>query len=126
MNDEQRELLDSVNNAFEELVNHGGLLARANAACCSGCSMAELEPVALEYEKPGYVYYHSQDLEQVVDYPNNPALFLRFVGLDTKMTNGLDTLSVGKMLYRALKRQQLEIDWNGTASQAIKVTLKEV
>jgi hypothetical protein len=105
---------DRLDRAFAAL-NSAGIVARQNFACCQNCGhdeiMDEVREAAETIDVRGYVFYHMQDTDSVLE---DGTLFLAFGGRD-------DQQAVAWEIVEALKREALDVEWNGEVSKRIVV-----
>lgn len=113
-----------LNNLFKEL-RKDGLVARQNFLCCGGCASSEIGSMAEKRGLPGGVYYHQQDADKLYgrDYfMQKPAeeVYLGYGALDEA---DIDSRQIGIMICVAASRVGLEVEWNGSSAQRVKVKL---
>ena len=107
--------------AFGEL-RKVGFLTKTNFSCCMTCAVAELGEIAEKRRRNRAVYWHRQDDEH---FRKTGQLCIRFCYLPPPGIEGdtkrLET-QIGEQVAAALRKQGLEVDWNGNPSVTIQVT----
>ena len=107
--------------AFGEL-RKVGFLTKTNFSCCMTCAVAELSEIAEKRHRNRAVYWHQQD---ETHFKKTGVLFLRYCYLPPPGIEGdtkrLET-EIGQQVAAALRKQGLEVDWNGNPSVTIQVT----
>ena len=132
----QRQHIDrkAVLRAFKAL-RKDKILARANHWCCQSCGGADLEgrmETRLKSGTPkwkGYAFWHNQTEERAFgrNYGYNRTLNIYYTGtkdLDDELTHSDDGMSseeIGYALYNALKKEGLNVVWDGNADNSIEV-----
>lgn len=113
---------DRLDAAFEALEAEG-IVARQDFSCCGTCGDGDIfDEIAAAAASPGatprgYVYYHQQTTESVVEYGD---MYLRFGSTE----EGEDSaLAIGWRIVAVLKASGLAVDWNGSWDRCIGVTL---
>ena len=108
--------------AFEELCKLN-IIALHNAGYTT--SDGEYEVVEVERQlrvlgkrSDGYCFYHEQDLARAI-VPENPNLMLAFQKVDN--SNDEITVAIGRKIVEVLQSYGFTIEWNGTATQKIKL-----
>ena len=103
-----------------------GSRPRMNFSCCGTCAPGEMvAEVGLGGPKVGYVYFHSQDAEAIVD----ENLFLGYGSLrDFSRGDGWDeeayaaaAVAVGNHVVDVLRDHGLTVVWDGTLTKRIRV-----
>ncbi len=112
-----------VQAAFVEL-RKVGFICKSNFSCCMTCATAELVDIAEKRRRNRACYWHHQDEEHFRD---TGLLFLRYcylprngVEVDTD-TTPLEK-QIGEQVATAMKKQGLEIEWDGDPSKTIVIT----
>ena len=118
---------DHLDRALDAM-ERDGILARENFACCMSCGTHEIQDDVANARSTGhavrgYVFYHQQDTEWVVD---TGCLYLAF-GATNPLPAGVTyddaTIAVGRGICAALEAEGLHVAWDGSPSQRIAVTL---
>ena len=107
---------DKLDEAFAEL-DRKGIVARQNFTCCQTCGHTEIGyeiDDALEYRPVrGYVFFHKQDTEHVVE---TDRLYLAYGAVDGKED---DSIEIGYEVLAVLRRAGLSVEWNGMIQKRI-------
>jgi hypothetical protein len=112
---------DRLNLAFAQL-ERMGIIARHNCAVCQGSGgkkiLEELDAARKRgrYVR-GYTFYHFQDLQSV---QSEGDLCLSYGASEDDVAA---SLRIGHEVVRALKRQGLKVEWDGTHATRIRVFL---
>lgn len=110
---------DKIDSAFSAL-EIKGIVARQNFACCQNCGNAEIGDEIEEFSKRkepiGYVFFHEQDTESVIE---TGTLYFSFGAL-----GGTDeeALGIGENIRDTLQQQGLTVNWNGSLDRRICIT----
>jgi hypothetical protein len=104
---------DRLDAAFAEL-EASGIVCRQNWTCCQTCGLAEigeeLEPVSR-----GYVFYHQQDTDRVVE----DGVLLLAYGACSDVKE--EQLAVANEIARTVRENGLQVDWDGSLEKRIMV-----
>lgn len=121
--------VDRVMRAFKSLRN-GGYIARGGERgykCCGGCGgsqiatdVARMTP-AKRAKVRGAVFYSSQDAEAFGHKGRKLHISYGKVSCHDLGEFGDDTVAVGEALATALRAEGLKVEWNGDASETVKV-----
>ena len=108
--------------AFYEL-RKKGFLAKINFSCCQTCGVSALYKEAKELidqgkSVKGYVFYHHQDQEELVETGHVYLAHGNFIELDP---SALSSLKVAKAVCQALKKAGLLYKWKNSESWRILV-----
>jgi len=106
---------DLLDKAFEQL-RRERIVALHHAGFNSRDGYDEVQDTLAEYPTvsfQGYCFYHSQDLDRVLD---GNGLFLAFGGLGE-----VEASQIGQRVDGILREQGLETDWNGDAQTRILI-----
>ena len=107
---------DKLDEAFAEL-DRKGIVARQNFTCCQTCGHTEIGyeiDDALEYRPVrGYVFFHKQDTEHVVE---TDRLYLAYGSVEGKED---DSIEIGHEVVAVLRRAGLSVEWNGMIQKRI-------
>lgn len=113
---------DRLELAFDMLEDKG-IVARQNFTCCGTCGAAEIGAEIEDYEanyRParGYVFFHQQDTENVVETGN---LYVSYGAAN----NGTDAvfLQIGQEIFETLKSVGLKVHWDGQLEHRIGITM---
>ncbi len=101
-----------VRDAFAALEAEG-VVARMSFTCCQTCGHAEIGDEKGAASR-GYVFFHQQDAEGLA--PGASEVFLAYGGFQVP-----DEV-VAREVVAALTSQGLAVEWDGTASQRVRVT----
>ncbi|TDC80312.1 hypothetical protein [Actinomadura sp. 7K507] len=111
---------DRLHRAFREL-DMSGIVARLDHTCCQNCGISELgEEVPRGEDRRGYVFAHRQDMEDAVP-GGSLALSYGVIGEGRQPPEA--QVEIGREVAAALRRHDLEVDWNGTPQKRIGVSL---
>lgn len=107
---------DRLNKAFD-LMEGVGIVARQNFTCCQTCGHAEIweeiEQTRQDGDVMGYVFYHMQDTDRVIE---EGRLYLAYGSAD----NADETsLRVAQLATQVLQKQGFKVDWNGSLDKRI-------
>ncbi|MFD8480106.1 DUF6891 domain-containing protein [Kitasatospora sp. NPDC059673] len=105
---------ERVARAFAAL-EAAGITARENFTCCRNCGHEEIGAEAAEGSR-GFVYFHSQGTEGAA---SGQDLWLLYGGWDGSPDT---TAAVGREVVAALEDRGLEVRWDGSPDEAIRVT----
>ena len=112
---------DKLDEAFAEL-DRKGIVARQNFTGCQTCGHTEIGNEiddALEFRPVrGYVFFHQQDTEHVVEMDK---LYLAYGSVDGKEDDSVD---IGYEVMAALRRAGLLVEWNGMIQK--RICIKEI
>jgi hypothetical protein len=107
---------DRLDHAFDELETLG-IVARQNFTCCQTCGHAEIweeiEQVKQDFEVKGYVFYHMQDTDRVVE---EGRLYLAYGALDNADES---TIQVARTVAQTMQKYGFRVDWNGSLDKRI-------
>lgn len=107
---------DRLDKAFDEL-EEAGIVARQNFTCCQNCGHAEiweeLELTRQEREVSGYVFFHMQDTERVLE---EGRLYIAYGAADS---NDESAITVAHKAAHILSKHGFNVDWNGTLEKRI-------
>jgi hypothetical protein len=107
---------DRLDNAFDEL-ERLGIVARQNFTCCQTCGHAEIweeiEQVRQDSEVRGYVFYHMQDTDRVLE---EGRLYLAYGSLDNTDES---TVLVARKVVEIMRKFGFRVDWNGSLDKRI-------
>jgi hypothetical protein len=110
---------DRLDEAFAELDRHG-VIARQNFSCCQTCGHAEIsteiEETASMRPVHGYVFYHQQDTDTVIE---EGYLYLAYGAVSGRED---ESVAVGYEIVDALERAGLEVAWNGSIRKRIRIS----
>ncbi|PGH02033.1 hypothetical protein AJ80_08927 [Polytolypa hystricis UAMH7299] len=110
---------DKLTRAFDSLERNHKIIARMNHECCQTCALATLGHDRDEDETKGYVFFHEQTTESVVE------------GGDVYLYHGSFTKSekkneeVARTIVRVLRRAGLTVQWEGDVGKAIVMSCEE-
>lgn len=109
---------DKLDKAFDELEKQG-IVSRQNFTCCQTCGHAEIweeiEQAKQDSEVSGYVFYHWQDTERVVE---EGLLYLAYGAIEA---SDEDAKEVAQKVVDTLRGHGLKVDWNGSLDKRICV-----
>jgi hypothetical protein len=109
---------DRLDKAFDDLELQG-ILARQNFTCCQTCGHSEIweeiEQTRLESEVKGYVFYHMQDTDRVLE---EGRLYLAYGAVDN---NDESTEQVAAQIVDTMRRHGFRVDWNGSLDKRVCV-----
>jgi hypothetical protein len=109
---------DKLGKAFTSLERNHKILARINQMCCNTCGREEVAEDRDE-DTRGYVFFHEQETESVV---NGGDLHLAF-GSFTKSEK--KNRIVGDIIVRSLRWAGLSVEWTGDLRRKILVRCRE-
>ncbi|MEU4608422.1 hypothetical protein AB0F43_36010 [Kribbella sp. NPDC023972] len=111
---------DRLAAAFDEL-DTAGVIARMNFTCCQTCGTAEIaDERPADRLSSGYVFFHQQDAETLVDDPAH--LFLAYGPFEPERDRFADqVVEVGRQVVAVLESHSLPVTWNGTAGARIQI-----
>lgn len=130
---------DTLAAAFADLESNG-LVPRMSFACCTSCGNAEIGG-EVDPSGPlpsGYVYFHSQDAARLAQTPMT--LYLAYgafreahgitIGTDGPTETQRDMLAavtrkVGRLVADTIAGHGLEVAWDGTPDDAVRVTITD-
>lgn len=124
------EFKEKLNIAFKAM-RKAGLLAYQNWKCCGNCggyAVAE-KAAALPADKraliKGTVFYHAQDAQDVRE---RATVYLAYGQIGTTQHGdiGLESTAVGELIVPLLTATGLVVEWDGTESRRIHVSLPPV
>jgi len=109
---------DRINEAFNSL-NRQGIVARQNFSCCNNCGFTEIwdevEKEETTQTVEGYVFYHFQCVEQVIE---SGQLLMAYGTVE----DDVEALQrVADKIVEELRRVGLNASWGGTEGHPIKV-----
>lgn len=103
------------NKIFPELRNRG-FLARMNFSCCGSCARYELAQVLENSKKTRVVFYHRQTEDTFKERG-----YVYFYYFSKAETQEEETIT-GNIITEISKKHGLKVEWNGSATEAIKVS----
>ncbi len=107
---------DRLDQAFADLEEQG-IVCRQNFTCCQTCGHAEIwdeiELLKGELDVSGYVFYHMQDTDRVLE---EGRLFLAYGASDN---SDEATIRVAQKVYEVLTKNGFKLDWNGSLDKRI-------
>jgi len=108
--------------AFNELCDTN-IIALHNAGYTTSDGNYEAVEVERELRKSkiisdGYCFYHKQDLSRAIA-DENPSLYIAFQKVDN--SDDEITIGVGKKVVDILKKNDFEVEWDGTANSKILI-----
>ena len=114
---------DRLDAAFTEL-EAAGLVARMAFTCCGSCGVAEIgDEVPQGATARGFVFFHQQDGDVLAE--PDPYLYLSYGAFCGPMTNDVEgrkaTEEIGQLVARYLDAHGLQVDWDGTIAQRIRL-----
>ncbi|NHC46979.1 DUF6891 domain-containing protein [Motilibacter aurantiacus] len=112
---------DRLDRVFNRLELEG-VVARMSFTCCQACGCAEVgDEVQPGQERHGYVFFHSQDAEGLID--PDAALLLTYGALEAADEEvwQATSLAVGEQVVAALRAEGLTVHWDGRLEQRIQV-----
>jgi len=113
---------DKLAKAFDELTDniivalHKAGYTRSDAEC-DCMEVIRIIDESQEFVPVGYCYYHTQDLERAVD----SELGYLYIGFGCTESSDELWLNYGNTIAEILQKNDLEIEWNGTIDQRIKI-----
>lgn len=111
--------------AFDELCDVN-IIALHNAGFTTSDGEYEVVEVERELRKnriasDGYCFYHEQDLSRAIEkLSENPSLYIAFQKVDN--SNDEVTIGIGNKVADILKKNNFDIEWDGTATTKIKIS----
>jgi len=113
---------DRLDRAFEALEREG-ILARQHWACCQSCGHCDMQEEGAAQRQAGrevlgYAFFHAQDTESAA---GGGGLFLAFSAAEEK---GEGEIGIGHRVVRALEREGLQVEWDGTTERRIYVRMQ--
>lgn len=109
---------DRLDEALAEL-DRNGVIARQNFTCCQTCGHAEISAEIQETERfrpvRGYVFFHQQDTETVLEYGYLHLAYGAVSGREDESTE------IGYEIVDTLERAGLSVIWNGSIGKRIRV-----
>jgi hypothetical protein len=106
---------DRLTDAFREL-DRSGIVARERFACCQSCGLGEIGMEVLDTAPVrGYVFYNYQDADRAA---LGGSLWLAY-GLFEQPP----TAEIGEEVATAVRAAGLDVDWNGSPDQRIRLRL---
>ncbi len=107
---------DRLDKAFDEMEEQG-IVARQNFTCCQNCGHAEiweeLELTRQEHEVSGYVFFHMQDTDRVLE---EGRLYIAYGAADSADESAI---VVAEKAAQILKKSGFNVDWDGTLDKRI-------
>ncbi|KAL2869381.1 uncharacterized protein BJX67DRAFT_370941 [Aspergillus lucknowensis] len=116
---DQPTVSEKLARAFGSLEQNHQILARMNLACCQRCGVDEISGDRDEDVTRGYVFFHEQDTEGVVDGGDLHLAFGSFTKSERK------NIDVGSIIVRSLRRAGLSVEWPENAGTRILVRCGE-
>lgn len=111
---------DRLDFAFLQLEEEHGIVARQNFTCCQSDGHSEIwgEIRAAQEQRPvsGYIFYHEQDTESVVE---TGKLYLAFGAVEG---GEAAELAVAQRSVAVLREAGFTVNWNGSVKQRISLT----
>lgn len=101
-----KELLD---DTFKEFWKEK-IVAKADFMCCQTCGSSAIEDYK-ENDSIGYVFYHKQDMEDLI---KNGGTYMSFDSFDKE-----DSKKVGIIIRDHLKKYGLKVEWSGDSKHRI-------
>ena len=106
---------DRLTDAFRTL-DTAGIVAREDFTCCQNCGLSEIGGEVLDNAPArGYVFYHAQDTERAIA---GDGLWLAYGRFEQSPTT-----EIGEEITAALQNAGLNVDWDGSAHQRIRVPM---
>lgn len=110
--------------AFSDL-EHAGVVARMNFACCQDCGHAEIESEKTTGQT-GYVFFHQQDAERLAG--DDAQLFLAFGLFAANSPETADERAgaerqLGRLIATTMRSNGLTVDWDEQASSRIAISI---
>ena len=99
-------------NALFAMLRKDKVFARQSWKCCSSCGCA-----ALPDNTTRYAFYHKQDADNM---QRTGATYITF-GISAG--EDADIVELGETIKAFAESVNLDVEWNGTANQRIKVSL---
>ena len=115
---------DRLIKAFDELCD-ANIIALHNAGFTTSDGEYEVVDVERKLRKKkiksdGYCFYHEQDLSRAIEkLSENPSLYIAFQKVDN--SNDEVTIKVGNKVVEILKKNNFEVEWDGTANTKILI-----
>jgi hypothetical protein len=109
---------------FDELCD-ANIIALHNAGFTTSDGEYNVVEVESELRKKniisdGYCFYHEQDLSRAIEkLSENPSLYVAFQKIDN--SNDDVTIGVGNKVVNILKKNNFEVEWDGTANTKILI-----
>jgi hypothetical protein len=107
---------DRLDKAFEELEAQG-IVAKQNFTCCQTCGHAEIweeiEQAKADSEVRGYVFYHMQDTDRVLE---EGRLYLAYGAVDN---SDAASIKVARTIAEVMSVRGFNVDWNGSLDKRI-------
>jgi hypothetical protein len=111
---------DKLDAVFRAL-NERGLIALQNAGYTQSDGYDDMRAAYQSHpdkrQITGYCFYHGQDLARAID---GGGLYLAFGPIDSRKEE-TEGPAVGSLIVEELKRAGLEVDWNGSFEQRIRI-----
>lgn len=113
---------DRLDAAFAGL-DAAGILARQDFSCCQNCGHGEMwalveDAVAQGRDIRGYAFYHQQDTEHAVEG------YGLFIAWGATHAGEPPLVSVGHEVADALRREGLNVTWDGNTKKRISVSME--
>jgi hypothetical protein len=113
---------ERLTKAFDDLCN-ANIIALHNAGYTTSDGEDEVVQVEVELRKKevisdGYCFYHEQDLARALE-KGGSGLYLAFQKVNN--TNDEITVAVGEKVVEILRRNDFEVEWDGTANSKIGI-----
>lgn len=115
---------DQVVNTVFPALRKKGIIARANFLCCSSCASYDLATQATAKNKRGWVFWHRQDEQRVME---DGGLYLKFTGSDgcsKPPKNAVSTITIANEVIQELRNAGITYDWDGSTGTCIYLDLK--
>lgn len=114
---------DRLDAAFTEL-EAAGVVARMAFTCCGSCGVAEIgDEVVQGATARGFVFFHQQDAERLTE--PGAYLYLSYGAFCGPMTSDVEgrkaSEEIGRLVTRYLEAHGLQVDWDGTIAQRIRL-----
>jgi hypothetical protein len=113
---------DRLDEAFAEL-DRMGIVARHDFSCCQTCGHIEIgdeiDSTCSQHNVSGYVFYHQQDTDTVVQHGY---LYLAYGAVSGKES---ESLMIAHQVCDVLQKHGLETDWNGSIHTRICIPMLE-
>jgi len=113
---------DRLAAAFAEL-DADGILARMNFTCCQTCALEAIaDEVPPDESRRGFVYFHGQDAERLLD--PDPSLYLGYgeFGAVDAASHDAGMLAVAEQVRDTVDRHGLHMEWDGSIARRLCVT----
>lgn len=113
----------ALNDAFRIFRTSYKFLAKQSFLCCQSCAWAEAGHITDQNpgKYAGIVFYHKQDAENLRDR-KDPGCYIAFGVADEKQT-APTCKEIGDTVVRVLRKQGLEVVWDGNENTRIWVGL---